>query len=806
MQNLEDDLKRSVLGISGTVDELLSKNDSQQLNELKNWLLHNFQKIQLYQNEVLLNLENKEFREVTLFIFDIDFHIISFSETHNIFNGSVINKDTNLLDIIREDFKPKLKEAIRNAIENRESINVDLYVSSNINIINPCTFELDMLSSNPDNNRFVGSLKYLSLLDSEIVTYQSLILDNIPGVDVYLFDSNYNFLFAGGKEKGRFGLKNIQFNGHSLFSVLEKKAVRLIYPYILNALQGLENEGEVRYEKELYYFKATPVKNFNGEPVAAILYTENVTKKREMEEQLKKGREEALNADRLKSIFIAKISHEIRTPLNVIMGFSEQLQKTKLDTEQEKFVKFISNASDHLLYLVNEIVFLFKLGMGKVYIEKVPFSTMDLLSELRDIFQLQAFKKNLFFELNISENIPAILIGDSFRLRQILMNLLGNAIKYTDKGTITVNCKVNKEGKKKIALDFEVKDTGVGISEYNLQNIFNVFEQGNKLQASYRGGAGLGLSICKSLVELLGGKISVTSKVDVGSTFAICMPFKKASSEQQPAIKDFKYNLNGNTKLLAGKKILLADDDDHNLILADYIFKSWQTDYLLVDNGQKAIDTLANNNYDIVIIDIHMPVKNGLDVIKYIRSNKNGSNYNTPCIFVTANAIKADIINYLKAGFDGYLIKPLREEEIYNKLCNILRLEPSTEDQQIYEQQAHYTNLTDIFNTLELKSTAKGDQIFFENMINNFLLNANNLIEVLNSEKSLDAWKDIGNKAHKAIPVFKYFRLFKIAALLEQIEENTLRNEDYNLASGIINELLIQIRVAIIEAKSELKV
>lgn len=806
MEDNDDYLKKCLLEISGTVDELLSKKKLRQLNELENWLIHNYQKIQLQQNKGFQNYDNNKFSEDAIFIFDTDFRIISYSGIQNIFIGSVRNKETNLLDLINEDYQPKLKAALIQAIENRENISLDLNVKTNINIINPCTFEIDMISSNPDNNRFVGNLRYLGLLTSELIKYQSLIMDSLPGVDVYLFDLNCNYLFAGGKEKERFGLKNINFIGHSLFDVLEKKAVRLIYPFITKALQGNENEGEIRYKNEIFFLKATPVKNSNNETVAAILFSQNISSEKKLEEQLKRGREEALNADRYKSIFIANVSHEIRTPLSSIIGFTEQLQKTKLDADQENFIKLINKASDYLLHLVSEIVFLFKLGMGKVYIEKLPFSTLDLFSELSDIFQEKASEKNLRLELNISKELPDTLIGDSFRLRQILINLLNNAIRYTDKGTIILNCKVKKDGKKRVELLFEVKDTGIGISKHNLQNIFNVFEQGNKFNGNFRGGAGLGLGICKNLIELLEGEISVASKVNAGSTFTVTMPFEKASALLQPPIKEIKYGLNGNAKLLAGKKILFADDDEHILILADNILKSWQTDYTLVYNGQKAIDSLNQNKYDIILIDIHMPEKNGMDVLKHVRSNNKGINFNTTIMFITATAIKVDINNYMQAGFDGYLIKPFREEELYNKLCNILKLKPLTNNHPITEQLSPLFEMSDIFDINDLRRTANGDEFFFETTINNFIKNANNLIEILQKEKSLITWKDIGNKAHKSITSFKYFRLFKIAALLEKLEDYTLRNIDYNQAERIIDELILQIRTVINQAKSKLDV
>ena len=813
--NRIDHLNECLLALSSTLDELLAnqKKNPNLLNSIENWINIHKSRIQFQRDSndriVIRSLDSQEMREDALFIFDSSFHIISYSGSQNFFSDSIKITDNNLslLDIIEEADLPRLKLLLEKGIENRTNLTMNLRIKTNINVLNNCTFELDMASSNPVNDRFVAKLNFSEILATQLLEYQALILDSLPGMDIYLFDKNYIYLFAAGKEKERFDLNNIEFIGNSLFNVLEKKAVRLIYPCVTKALQGIENEGEIRYEGQVYYMKGTPIKDYNNETVGAILFSQNITNDKYLEEQLRKSREEALNADRLKSIFIANVSHEIRTPLNAIMGFTEQLEKTVVSAQQQKFIDLINKASDHLLYLVTEVVFLFKLGMGKIYLEKSPFSMSNLISELNETYQQQAAHKYLTFEVKYDKNFPDALIGDSFRLRQILMNLLDNAIKYTDKGGVVLNCRIKKDTKKRVDFVFEVKDTGIGITKHNMEKIFNVFEQGNKLNASFRGGAGLGLGICKNLVELLDGKISVTSKVKVGSTFTVYLPFDKASGITNVPRKTIHYDLNNDATLLVGKKILLADDDEHNRILSENILNNWKAVYTLVEDGQQAIDLLDKIKYDIALIDIHMPIKNGLDVIKYARSNNQALNHRTPIVFITANAFKNDINVYIKAGFDDYLIKPFREAEPYNKICNILAVEETSKKDKMLmvEMKNPEAAKNDNFDTNELWKTANGDRAFFEKMVNNFIVNADGLLSVFTEGPAMGNWKEVGERAHKAIPSFKYFALFNIAASLEIIEKKTLRNINYKLAAELVESTILKINEIIKQAKMSLE-
>ncbi len=810
MQKKCDAIQQNWLEISRSINELLENpvECAEEINHTQEWLKRHLQKIVLHRNQndqvVIRSLADHNIRQDSLLICDSSFRIHNYSGIHNFFSDLEIDKDKpfSVLDLVEEKDQIKLKSAFQEAVRTKQNVQQELRIKTNSEVLSHCILNIDMTASNPANDRYVVGVKFAGVMAGQLLEYQSLIMDALPGVDIYLFDKNYNYLFVGGKEKERFSLSNVEMIGKSVFEALDKKAVRLIYPYINKAMQGALNEGEIRYNNEIYYLQATPVKNFSNETTAVILFSQNITQDKLIEEQLKRGKEEALKADELKSIFIANLSHEIRTPLNAIIGFSEQLDKTVLNDEQLKYNGMIKKASDYLLYLVTEVVFLFKLGMGKVFIEKTPFFLTDLFDELHDIFSKQAAEKQLSLTFEFSDDFPTAVVGDSYRVRQILSNLLSNAIKYTDKGEIKLEGKLRKEYKTKVELQFSVSDTGIGISRKYLKKIFDVFEQGTKFNIAFRSGAGLGLGICKRLTELLNGKIHVSSKLNVGSTFTVMLPFPKIKSLGQIPKKEKQFVLSEDHNLLVGKKVLLADDDEHNLLLSENILKRWRTDYTLVNNGEKAIDMLKRVKFDLVIVDIHMPLKSGLEVARFLHSDSN-PNSETPIFFITANAFHTDIHNYLKEGFDGYLIKPFKEVDFYSKLCNVLDLgHPEKKSKQT--EPAISKEIQDSFRTDGLLKTADGDRKFYDLMIKNFIQSAESLKQLFEQAEVHGNWQEVGEKAHKSITSFKYFGLLATAGLLEKIEDHTVRELNTELAKPVLLQALEAIDKVIAQAKINL--
>ncbi len=789
--------------LSEKIDQFIANRDENApvLDELENWTKSQFERLtirKLRDSKAVAGHENKPWREDAIFIFDESLKIIHYSGLRNYFTGqpSHPSSEISMLDFIDEAEHDLFYITFLRARKEHKSVEVELHLKTGTHVLNKCRVLLDMSASCSENQRYVACLRMPDNMEHQISEYQSILFDNLPGMDVFLFDRDYRYIISGGREKERYQFTNSDFIGNTLFDVYDKKTLRSFFPFYNKALNGETTEGEVRFKNDIYYLIATPIHDFRSNVIAGMLISQNVTNDKLVEEQLKKGKEDAQKADRAKSIFIANMSHEIRTPLSAIVGFTEQLEKTELTLQQARYLSLIKKASDHLLYLVSEIVFLFKLGMGKVYLEKRPFSLDELIAELNDLFSAQATEKKLAFRVEKDHTLPPVLLGDPFRLKQILMNLLVNAIKYTDKGTVELRCRNQRETKKKVTVSFQIEDTGVGISERDLPNIFNVFEQGEKLNASIRGGAGLGLGICHRLVNLLGGDISVTSELHRGSVFTVSLPFEK--KYETVVIKDEK-QFDSSGEHLAGKKILLADDDEHNIMLAGLILKNWKTDYVLVENGAEALDAFERTRFDVVLLDIHMGCLSGEDVIRAVRARRRGLNWSTPAIAVTANAMKSDISRYLKSGFNDYLIKPYKEVELYNKLCNVLTIEPSEAEKSSGFKLLH-TSLDNVLNTGELQQLANGDHDFVTTMINNFINNSKNLKNVLEINLLSGNWEEVGERVHKAIPSFRYFGLLQIASRLEMIEELALRKRSYSDLPALMQESIHQIDKVVSQA------
>jgi CheY-like chemotaxis protein len=291
-----------------------------------------------------------------------------------------------------------------------------------------------------------------------------------------------------------------------------------------------------------------------------------------------------------------------------------------------------------------------------------------------------------------------------------------------------------------------------------------------------RGGAGLGLGICQKITGLLKGEVSVKSKVGKGSVFSVKIPFDVVTNQPLPK-STRKYLIADN--LLTGKKIFLADDDEHNLMLSEMIFKGWNADFQLAADGNKALEVLASQKFDGVLLDIQMPYKTGLEIVELIRSQPDHPNYNTPIISISANVLKSDIHHYLESGFNDYLTKPFQEEEMYNVLCfNIFNEQKPI--QPLAVKVAGNSQIEETISLAELKKTAAGDEVFEKVILKNFSDQSLVLAKDFSNGLKSQNWKKIGEKAHKAIPSFKYFGLESIVDLLETIEHKALRNKDYS--------------------------
>ncbi|MBN2789528.1 MAG: response regulator [Candidatus Delongbacteria bacterium] len=391
----------------------------------------------------------------------------------------------------------------------------------------------------------------------------------------------------------------------------------------------------------------------------------DITDIKKTHDELIELREKAEQANISKSRFLANMSHEIRTPMNVIMGMSNLLIGTETDTEKKDLLESIKISSESLLNIINDILDLSKIESGKYTIENIPFNFYKLLSSIKDISIFKAKEKNIEFSIEYeNDDVPNFIIGDQVKLKQILVNLIGNAIKFTGDGYVKLLLDSKILSNNEVRIKFSVIDTGIGISEKALKHIFERFSQADISTTRKYGGTGLGLTICEKLLSIMGSKLDVRSVENKGSEFFFELSFKLTDST---GITTEDEILSSELKDLRGYKILIAEDNILNQKLIGAIMNQQDLDYTIVNNGKEVIEMLNNEQFDVILMDGQMPVMDGLEATKNIRNSKNAYN-NIPIIALTASALIGDRKKFLDAGMNDYISKPIDTVELFEKL------------------------------------------------------------------------------------------------------------------------------------------
>ncbi|OQP39857.1 hypothetical protein A4H97_16690 [Niastella yeongjuensis] len=448
----------------------------------------------------------------------------------------------------------------------------------------------------------------------------------------------------------------------------------------------------------------------SGIVILSLLVIRHILQQHKLIQALKEARRQTIESANVKEQFLANMSHEIRTPINSVIGFTNLIQKTTMTEEQQQFVNLIQSASENLLTIINDILDISKIEAGMLRIESNPFSIHGLCNSIETMFYHKAREKNLSFSLHIQDNIPDTLTGDAVRLTQILVNLISNAIKFTQKGGIAINITSLTQNQEVVRLRFSVKDSGIGIPANKLEPIFERFQQGETDTTRKYGGTGLGLSIVRSLVQLQAGNITVESEQGKGTEFIFDIAYSLVPiGETLPAA------LSDKTAITAGAfphaHILVVEDNSMNQLLIKFTFESWKVNYQLADNGAKAIEWLQDASFNLVLLDIQMPLMDGYATAQAIRKDLKSD---LPIIAMTAHALAGEREKCLSYGMNDYISKPIHEKELYSLLKKYLD-DNRDSNLESLKNELHYIDL----NFLE--DLVMGNGEFLKTIVKQFL-------------------------------------------------------------------------------------
>ena len=488
-----------------------------------------------------------------------------------------------------------------------------------------------------------------------------------------------------------------------------------------------------------------------------------IARNRKYQKALRKAKTHAEDLATTKEKFLANMSHEIRTPMNAIAGFTNQLLKTEMSPKQRDQLEVVKNSSDHLIHLLNDILDLSKLQANKVKLEEEIFDIKSVLFESMRIFEDKAEAKGIALKTEF-ETVPRYVTGDPHRLRQMITNLISNAIKYTDNGSITLRAKVERKTNNQMTMRIAVKDTGSGIPKEKQRRIFQEFEQANN--QDQRQGTGLGLAITNMLVRLHKGNILIDSEPNEGTEMTLLIPYKVGKRSELSENKTIQPKVQ-----LSNLEILIADDEPFNLKLLEAVFSSHDVTLTLAHDGQQAYDQLQQKSFDIAVLDVKMPGLSGFEIVQKVRSEKS-VNKNVPFIALTATISDQEKLKSKNSGFNYIMRKPFQEDELLKNIEDLTKQKPKSVNtapkKPANKQQLGLAAGEVLFDLSTLKSI--GDKDFVDEMIHTFKQSASTSLKNLRKAVKLKIRNGISDEAHKMLPPARHLSAKSLVAAIEKLQ------------------------------------
>jgi len=505
--------------------------------------------------------------------------------------------------------------------------------------------------------------------------------------------------------------------------------------------------------------------------VIIYLFVRYLQKAKVYKRVLTEAKYEAEKLAKAKEVFIANVSHEMRTPVNAIYGLTEQILRLQISKKVKEHLTVVLKSAQHLKEVVNDTLDFSKIQAEKLKLEEVDFSPGDAFKEVLNLHQPQAVAKNIELIYDCKNKLPNALLGDPFRLKQILINTIGNAIKFTESGGVTFYVESEKISENLVHLHFKIKDTGIGISKENLDLIFEDFVQVEADNTRKFSGTGLGLSIVKKLVEMHDGQLSIESEIQKGTVVSFHIPYIKGNPKK---IKVYKQTENTIPASFRKLKLLVVDDEEFNRYLLKIIFDRWEVYFEEADNGKVAVEKALEKKYDLILMDLRMPVLNGVEATKQILKAKPDSNI----LAVAAVNGEAEKKLCSEVGICNFLSKPFSETDLLNAMILSLKTNRKEEPEK-----------SDDYDLDELKRLANGDQEFMKEMVRIFIRSTQGELENIRQALIDEDWQRISDAAHKMAAPCKHILATDLYKEIKLLENAAGVDKSYDLVPDLANSV-----------------